>query len=186
MRPRRDAPPEGAGLAARVGWRPLALLVAVLVVLGAQDTVAGPVAGIAIAVAGIAAAAIVRLGSRGLGSVAFPVPAGIALAVVAVGTPVTVVGEVLAGVAALALLLWCADGPDASPGSARRSADLIALPALGLFIAVGSGILLPPGNLQIGLAALLLTATILLVIATIARWVFPPVAGSPQRPPSVR
>jgi hypothetical protein len=94
-------------------------------------------------------------------------PAVVALGVLAAYSPLGIVPELLAGLAGLGLLFWCAEDPDRRPGAMGRAVSGLFVPAAAFGIAWMSSLLLPTGLGSVGIAAALLggsaTAIILLL-----------------------
>jgi hypothetical protein len=152
----RDAPFRAA-LATGFGpaYALLALTAVVLAAVGPLPFVLGGV----LAVGGATLASLVRAlvprPYRFLGLV----PAVVALGVLAAYSPVGVAPELLAGLAGVALLLWCAEEPDRRPGALPRGISGLFVPAAAFGIAWLSSLLLPSGLGTVGIAAALLGAS---------------------------
>jgi hypothetical protein len=73
------------------------------------------------------------------------------------------VPELVAGIAGLAVLLWCSEEPDRSPGAVGRGVAALAVPAAVLGIALASSLLLPSGEGSLGIAAALLAVSVVAV-----------------------
>ncbi|MFZ0699867.1 MAG: hypothetical protein WAN74_06755 [Thermoplasmata archaeon] len=145
---------EGLGL--------LAVGAAIAVGLGIWDPHGG-LEGIAIAVAGFAAAGALRaFAGRNVRPFEF-LPAVAALGYLALVVPTSIVTNLLAGVSALALFVWLVDDPELPRGNLRRSGDVLLLPALGLAVALSSSLLIQPGYVYVGVAAGLLVGGLLAV-----------------------
>ena len=166
---------------ARLGWRTYAILAAILLAVGAQDVVSGSLVGLLLAAVALGIAGGLRAGAGRTGGLLALVPLALALAYLALAASVSLVAELLVGLSSLLMLSWLADGADATPGSLRRAADLIVLPSLGLVIAIGGAYLLPAGPLDLGIASILLILAVLIVVVSLARWVY----GEPTRPASL-
>ena len=120
-----------------------------------------------IAVVGAAVAILLNLLVPPVGRVGALVPPGLALAYLSVTTVVSDLGEVLAGIASLSLLLWVAVlSPHPSP-LGRRSLGLL-LPALGLGIALATAVAVPVAQQVLGVAVLLIVIAIALVAWAVA------------------
>lgn len=165
----------------RLGWRSFAILAAVFLAVGAQDASSGPSVGLLAAAIALAIAAALRIAAGRIGALLLLAPLALGLAYLALAAPVSLVNELLFGLSSLLMLTWLADGADATPGSLRRATDLVVLPGLGLAIAIGGAYLLPAGPLELGSASILLIVAILIVVASLARWVY----GRPGRPASL-
>jgi hypothetical protein len=156
------------GLIRRVRPVSLALLLVVSIYLG---YLSGYPYGLgAFVVAGAVVLAAVLRASRSGSDVSYaPAPVLAALAIEAAAAPVGFGTEFIAGVAALAFLIWLADDPTRPRGGPLRDLPTIAVPALALGIAWMSGLLLPAGAVPIGYAggllALALAAVAYLVVS---------------------
>jgi hypothetical protein len=93
-----------------------------------------------------------------------PLPALVALSVLAVSAPVVASAELFGGFATLALLLWLADDPARPAGGGRRAARAIGACGLAIGIAWSLVLLLPSSSRGVGVAGALL-ALVLLVLA---------------------
>ena len=143
---RAFGPAYGLLLAATVGvglLTPLPLLVSVI----------GGVAGATFASL-VRAVVPRRLGFLGL------VPALIPLGAFVTESRLGTIPELVAGIAALALLLWCSEEPDRAPGSLARGLTGLAVPAAVFGLALASSLLLPAGLGSLGVAAGLLTVSL--------------------------
>ncbi len=168
------------GGVARAGWWGFAATTAVLVALGLLSRSPGPYVGFAVAVAASAGALAIRLiATEQRGSVLFLLPLIGAWAYLGLAAPITLLTEILAALAALSGLVWMAERSTAGSSGLRRAADVLPLPAVGVAIAlplpaVGvaialvAGLLIPPGELRVGIAALLLVAALALVAIVLA------------------
>ncbi len=117
-------------------------------------------AGIVLAVSGATLATLLRAllprGFRFLGLF----PPLVVLGIFVADSPPGTIPELVAGIAALALLLWCAEEPDRSPGAVGRGLSGLAVPAAVLGIALASSLLLPSGVGSLGIAAALLAVSV--------------------------
>jgi hypothetical protein len=86
-------------------------------------------------------------------------PALVSLGILAAYSPVGVLPELVAGLAGLSLLLWCAEEPDRRPGAVVRGVAGLFVPAAAFGIAWLSSLLLPSGLGTVGIAAALLAAS---------------------------
>jgi hypothetical protein len=120
----------------------------------------GPLAGVAIASAGIGGGVLLRrfLPSGGRTLSALPILAGVGT--VCALDPISVVGELLAGGAGLALLLWLASEPFPR-GRWRDAAGALVVPSLAVLVGVIASVALPGAPNAFGAAAGLLVAEIL-------------------------
>ena len=157
------------GGVARAGWWGFAATTAVLVALGLLSRSPGPYVGFAVAVAASAGALAIRLiATEQRGSVLFLLPLIGAWAYLGLAAPITLLTEILAALAALSGLVWMAERSQAGSSGLRRAADVLTLPAVGVAIALVAGLLIPPGELRVGIAALLLVAALALVAIVLA------------------
>ena len=157
------------GGVARAGWWGFAATTAVLVALGLLSRSPGPYVGFAVAVAASAGALAIRLiATEQRGSVLFLLPLIGAWAYLGLAAPITLLTEILAALAALSGLVWMAERSQAGSSGLRRAADVLPLPAVGVAIALVAGLLIPPGELRVGIAALLLVAALALVAIVLA------------------
>ncbi|MCL4308300.1 MAG: hypothetical protein M1606_00375 [Candidatus Thermoplasmatota archaeon] len=157
------------GGVARAGWWGFAATTAVLVALGLLSRSPGPYVGFAVAVAASAGALAIRLiATEQRGSVLFLLPLIGAWAYLGLAAPITLLTEILAALAALSGLVWMAERSTAGSSGLRRAADVLPLPAVGVAIALVAGLLIPPGELRVGIAALLLVAALALVAIVLA------------------
>ena len=157
------------GGVARAGWWGFAATTAVLVALGLLSRSPGPYVGFAVAVAASAGALAIRLiATEQRGSVLFLLPLIGAWAYLGLAAPITLLTEILAALAALSGLVWMAERSTAGSSGLRRAADVLTLPAVGVAIALVAGLLIPPGELRVGIAALLLVAALALVAIVLA------------------
>jgi predicted Abi (CAAX) family protease len=125
--------------------------------------------GFAVAVAASAGALAIRLiATEQRGSVLFLLPLIGAWAYLGLAAPITLLTEILAALAALSGLVWMAERSTAGSSGLRRAADVLPLPAVGVAIALVAGLLIPPGELRVGIAALLLVAALALVAIVLA------------------
>ncbi len=157
------------GGVARAGWWGFAATTAVLVALGLLSRSPGPYVGFAVAVAASAGALAIRLiATEQRGSVLFLLPLIGAWAYLGLAAPITLLTEILAALAALSGLVWMAERSTAGSSGLRRAADVLPLPAVGVAIALVAGLLIPPGELRVGIAALLLVDALALVAIVLA------------------
>ncbi len=157
------------GGVARAGWWGFAATTAVLVALGLLSRSPGPYVGFAVAVAASAGALAIRLiATEQRGSVLFLLPLIGAWAYLGLAAPITLLTEILAALAALSGLVWMAERSQAGSSGLRRAANVLPLPAVGVAIALVAGLLIPPGELRVGIAALLLVAALALVAIVLA------------------
>ena len=91
-------------------------------------------------------------------------PALGSLGTLAAFCPLGTLPELLAGVAGLALLLWCAEDPDRRPGAMGRGTAALFVPAAAFAIAWMSSLLLPSGLGSVGIAATLLAGSVTAVL----------------------
>lgn len=158
-------PQRPRGGVARAGWWGFAATTAVMVALGLLSRSPGPYVGLAVAVAASAGALAIRLvATEQRGSVLFLLPLIVAWAYLGLAAPITLLTETLAALAALSGLVWMAERSQAGSSGLRRAADVLPLPAVGVAIALVAGLLIPPGELRVGIAALLLVAALALVV----------------------
>ncbi len=125
--------------------------------------------GLTLAVGGASLASLLRVAlPRPFRSLAL-LPALVGLGVIAAYSPLGTLPELLAGLAGLALLLWCSEDPDRYAGAVGRGLAALLVPGAAFGIAWTSSLLLPSGLGSVGLAAALLvmsaTAVILLLRA---------------------
>jgi len=116
--------------------------------------------GIVLAAAAVLAAALLRQSSADAVAAYAPVPVVVVLVVEAVGAPVGIGTEIVAGLAGLAFLVWLADDPSRPVGGAARSLGTVAVPALAVGIAWSSALFVPAGALPLGVAGGLLALTL--------------------------
>ena len=160
---RANGSPQGTADPAVLGYLLLAVPLVLLGILGR----AGVAAGLLVAAGGLGAAiALLRL-RRSLRPYS-PVPAAaVAIGLAAVAPPTTLT-ELFAGAAGLALLL--ATGLSvAEPRPIGALVPSVGLPALALALALGSSIALPSGSADVGVAAALLAAVLLLLAYLFSR-----------------
>jgi hypothetical protein len=81
------------------------------------------------------------------------------LGVLVAYAPLGLLPELAAGVAGLALLLWCGEDPDRSAGAAGRGLTALFVPGAAFSLALLSSLLLPSGLGSVGIAAALLAAS---------------------------
>jgi hypothetical protein len=165
-----DPGPRGAG-ALRRGFGPgyvlLALASVVLAVVGPLPLAVG----VGLAIGGATLSSLVRAWAPRRGRYLGLLPALFSLGVLAAYSPLWTVSELLAGVAGLALLLWCAEEPDRRPGALARGLTGVFVPAAALGIAWTSSLLLPSGLGTVGIAAALLggSATAIILLLRVPR-----------------
>jgi hypothetical protein len=120
-----------------------------------------PVLGVAIALVGVALSLGLELrageGTRALD----PLPAMVALGILAAACPLGSVPELVAGGAGVAVIAWLAEAPDRPPHGAGRGALGWGLPGLAVGVAWIGSLLLPPSAAPIGVAGGLLAAAVL-------------------------
>jgi len=87
-------------------------------------------------------------------------PPIVALGILASYCPLGTIPELAAGLAGLALLLWCSEDPDRDPGALGRGLAGVVVPATVLALAWVSSLLLPSGVGSLGIAAALLVACV--------------------------
>jgi hypothetical protein len=135
----------------------LALLTSLPIPLGVGLAIAGPVVG-----------SLLRGGApRHLRSVGLLAPL-VTLGILVVYLPIETFTELAAGLASLALLLWCAEDPERSSGAIGRGLAALAVPAAVFGIALASSLLLPPGAGSLGIAAGLLAGILAAVAVLLA------------------
>lgn len=162
-------PRRPLGGVTRAGWWGFTATTAVMVALGLLSRSPGPYVGLAVAVAASAGALAIRLvATEQRGSVLFLLPLIVAWAYLGLAAPITLLTEILAALAALSGLVWMAERSQAGSSGLRRAADVLTLPAVGVAIALVAGLLIPPGELRVGIAALLLVAALALVAIVLA------------------
>jgi hypothetical protein len=83
--------------------------------------------------------------------------------------PLVSITELLAGLGAVAALLWVVDDPDRPPGGLSRGATTIAIPALAVGIAWSGAVLLPNGTFAFGIAAVLLVVILVAIAFLVGR-----------------
>ena len=91
-------------------------------------------------------------------------PVVIGVGAVAIASPFALLTELLAGLSALAILVWLADDPARPAGGVARARYTIGIPGAALGIAWASALLLPSNSASLGVAAALLV----FVIAAVA------------------
>jgi len=129
-------------------------------------------AGPAVGIGGVVVSSVWRgqRATRGGWRTAFSVaPALLAIAVLALTAPPVDAAELFGGLTGLSFLLWLADDPARASGGGRRAAPTIALAALAVGLAWAISLSLPTGSAEIGVAAGLLTAAILLLAILLGR-----------------
>ena len=127
-------------------------------VVGLPDLL-GPVIG----VAGLVLSSLWRRRSTA-GRSFVPLPALVALAVLAVSAPVVASAELFGSFATLGVLLWLADDPARPAGGGRRAARALGSCVLAIGIAWSLVLLLPRPSGEVGVAGALL-ALVLLALA---------------------
>jgi hypothetical protein len=125
--------------------------------------------GIVIVAAGVATAVGVRTARSARLRAFAPGPLVLALGVVAVGSPLGLVPELVAGAAGLSFLVWLADDPARSPGGVGRASATILVPALAVGIAWSSALLLPAIAAPLGVAAGVLVFALVALAYLVAR-----------------
>ena len=165
----KSSPAPGSIFRQRSGRWGLAATATVTLAFGLLDRAEGPFVGVAVGAGAIVAALLIRILVARMGTVLFLAPLLAAWAYLGLAAPVTVLAELLSVLAALAALAWMAERPHAPPAILRRAGDVLVLPAVGAMIALVSGLLIPPGELRIGVAALLLVIALGLVVLTLGR-----------------
>lgn len=141
-----------------------AVAVAVFGLVGGLPDLIGP----ALGVAGLAVASWWRR-RPATGATFGPLPAVVALAVLAATSPAAPSTELFGGLAAVALLLWLADDPSRPAGGGRRAGFAVATCALAVGIAWSVALVLPRPSGAIGIAGGMLAALLLLVAYLLAR-----------------
>ncbi|MCI4334183.1 MAG: hypothetical protein L3K04_00885 [Thermoplasmata archaeon] len=145
------------------GLRPesvaLLLLVATGVLLGLSASV-GALEGVAIPSAGIVGGLLCRRFLPGVGRTLSAIPIVAGLGAVAALDPISAPGELLAGGAGLALLLWLASEPFPR-GRWRDAAGALLLPSLAVLLGILASVALPGAPNAFGAAAALLVTEIL-------------------------
>jgi len=96
-------------------------------------------------------------------------PTLVSVATLVLGAPPTPEVALVAGVVALAILVWYADDPSRSPGGLRRARSTLSIVALTLGIAWGCAVLLAGSSRDIGIAGGLLTVSLFLVVPFLDR-----------------
>lgn len=152
-----------------VGLPSFGLVTALLLVVAFESSAVSPTAAMSMVLVALGVAAVLRAWGGRAGATYALVPVFAAVAFGSVVVPVTVLNEVLLGFAAVAALLWLADGPDRTPGSLRRATDFLLLPAVAFGIALAGSLLLPAGELRLGVASLLLVGALLLIGIVLTR-----------------
>jgi hypothetical protein len=137
----------------------LLLLTVLGIALGASASF-GPLLGLSIAAVGVAAGVVVHraLGERGRSAAALPMLAAFGL--LALGAPVSIASEILAGGIGLALLLWLASEPYPR-GRWVDASGALFVPMLAVLAGVLASLLLPTAQDYLGVAAGLLVAELL-------------------------
>lgn len=164
----------------RIGPVPFSLLTVLLLGLAIENP-AGAGVGIVVVVVALAVSVLMRITDRPWGKGTEAAPVGAALVYLTVTAPPGVLSDVLAGFAAVALLLWLADISYRSVGRLSRAFDQLIMPMAGFAIALGIAFIVPAGPLSLGLAALLLILVMTLVVLILAR---PAIAGRREAPSS--
>jgi hypothetical protein len=119
--------------------------------------------GVLLAAGAVLLAALLRLVPEGNLASYAAVPALAGIALEAIAAPVGLGTELVAGLSALALLVWLADDPARPVGGFLRALPTVALPALALGIAWSSALFLPSGAVPLGVAGGLLALTVVAV-----------------------
>jgi Flp pilus assembly protein protease CpaA len=164
----------------RLGVVPLSILAAAFALLGLNDA-QGAGVGVIVAIAAVAVSLLWRIFGERIAGGAELLPVAGALAYFVLVAPTTVVSEVLAGFAALALLLWLAHVTAETPGRLSRALDQLIMPMAGFAIALGIAFVLPPEPLSLGFASLLLVLVIVVVVLILSR---PSLVGRREAPSS--
>jgi hypothetical protein len=133
-------------------------------------------------VAGAVAALILRSRRAAAAREVAFLPLVAALGIVAVLAVPSLFAGALAGLAGLAVLLWYARTPgvEAETAATVDPIDGLALPAVGVVVALLVGVALPSANSAVGLAAVAVVATVGIVLWALLRSVAEgPGAGEP-------
>lgn len=156
----------------RIGIVPLGILAAAFALLALNDG-QGSGIGLIVAITAVALSVLWRVFGQRIAGGAELLPVAGALAYFVLVAPTTVISEVLAGFAGLAVLLWLAQVSAEAPGRLGRALDLLIMPMAGFAIALGIAFVLPPEPLSLGFASLLLVLVIVVVVLILARpgWV---------------
>ncbi|MCI4346064.1 MAG: hypothetical protein L3K07_04855 [Thermoplasmata archaeon] len=139
----------------------LLLLVASGLALGLNASL-GPLVGLALPSAGIGGGVLLRRYLPAQGRTLSAIPILVGIGTVCALDPIGVVGELLAGAAGLALLLWLASEPFPR-GRWRDAAGALVVPSLAVLVGVVASVALPGAPNAFGAAAGLLVAEILFV-----------------------
>lgn len=151
--------PGGEPPAIRPEWVALLLLVAAGFLLGIGSSV-GPLLGIAIPSLGIVVGLLVRRFLPVVGRTLSTIPIVAGLSVVAAYDPISAVGELTAGGAGLALLLWLASEPYPR-GRWMDVVGALLLPSLAVLVGILASVALPGAPDAFGAAAGLLVTELL-------------------------
>jgi hypothetical protein len=125
--------------------------------------------GVVLVAGGVLGAAALRRSESGAVAGWAPVPVLLVLAIEAVGAPVGLGSELVAGLAAVAFLIWLADDPGRPVGGAVRGLPTVAVPALAVGIAWSSALFLPAKVVPLGVAGALLAFALAAVALLLAR-----------------
>jgi hypothetical protein len=152
----------------RPGGSPLTFAVAALAValfglVGALPDLAGPTVG----VVGLVVSVLVRRGPSG--ATYGPLPVLVALLVLATTAPPVAAAMLFGGLATLAVLLWLADDPVRPAGGGRRAALPLASCGLAVGVAWSLVLVLPRPPREVGVAAGLLAAILLILSYLLVR-----------------
>jgi hypothetical protein len=153
----------------RQGGSPLTFAVATFAVVlfglvGGLPDLAGP----AVGVVGLVTSALVRRRTA-VGATYGPLPALVALLVIATTAPAVGSAMLFGGLAALAVLLWLADDPARPAGGGRRATLPLATCGLAIAIAWSLVLVLPRPSREVGVAGGLLAALLLLLAYLLVR-----------------
>ncbi|MGI0054938.1 MAG: hypothetical protein ACREBZ_04380 [Thermoplasmata archaeon] len=152
-----------------VGLPTFTLLSALLLVLAVGAGRVSEESAVGVTVVALGLSALLRVvGGRDRVSLAL-VPTLIVLAFLSVVTPLSILSELLVGISALVALAWLTDGAGLPRGALRSVTDLLLLPAVGFGLALGGTLLLPPGELRVGIASLLLVVALVLAALILVR-----------------
>jgi hypothetical protein len=157
----------GAGQGALVTWSGLVLAAAVTLLALVGGTLAP--GSVAIGLAGVAGAMVLRRRTRNARSVAPLLPAVASIAVLAVIASPSVATDLAAGVAGLAFLYWCADEPSRPEGVTRRAVPAIGMAGLAVGFAWAITLLGFQGSASLGVAVALLAVGVILMAVLFAR-----------------
>ena len=127
------------------------------------------VGGVGLAVVALALGIGLRWTPNPIGREVAWVPSVVALGVLSITAPLTILAELVAGLGGISVLLWMVDDPDRLPGGVARGLPALALPALAVGVAWSSALLLPPGAAPLGAAAALLAFAVAVVAFFLGR-----------------